>query len=164
MLLIFWSVVLTLGCNYKTLKFFFDGVPDPKKKNPPIVQDRTGAAVVKTSFSEHTPYAAKECDACHNRASSNNLIAPKGELCFICHDFPAEKRYVHGPLASGGCLVCHDPHSSKYPTLLVSEPATFCFYCHDPGAIPKDKSHSRKDIQCTVCHDAHMSDKKFLLK
>jgi predicted CXXCH cytochrome family protein len=158
-------LVVAAGCKYNTLKFFFDGVPNPqKKKQAAVTEKKSAQAGMKLVYSEHGPYAARQCDACHDRAGTNNLVAPKEKLCYNCHEFQTDKKYIHGPLASGGCLLCHDPHSSKYQKLLVAEPATFCFYCHDPRSIPQDQSHARSDIQCTACHDAHMSDKKFLLK
>ena len=163
-LLALCSTTIVVGCSYKTLRIFIDGVPDPGKKKPATHQQPQALAQTKSTFSQHPPFAEKQCDSCHDRAMTNNLVAPKEELCFICHDFPTDKKYVHGPLASGGCLVCHDPHSSKFPKLLVAESGTFCLYCHDRAAIPKDESHVRTDIQCITCHDAHMSDKKYLLK
>ena len=162
-LLALCSTLVVFGCNDKTLRIFIDGVPEPGKKKPAAHQQTQIVKTVST-FTQHPPYRDKQCDACHDRSMTNNLVAPKEELCFICHDFPMDKKYVHGPLASGGCLLCHDPHSSKYPKLLVAESGTFCFYCHDRAAIPKDESHTRTDIQCIACHDAHMSDKKYLLK
>jgi predicted CXXCH cytochrome family protein len=155
--------VIGIGCSRQTLSIFLDGVPaGDSKKNAP--QQKQNAAANHAVLFEHAPYAARQCDACHDRARTNNLVAPKEELCYMCHDFQSNKKYVHGPVASGGCLVCHDPHSSKYPKLLVAEATSFCFYCHDPAALPKDESHARTGLQCTACHDAHMSDKIFLLK
>jgi predicted CXXCH cytochrome family protein len=94
----------------------------------------------------------------------NSLVMPEEQLCFSCHDFPQNKKYIHGPVSAGGCLVCHNPHASQNPKLLVAESTTFCFHCHDLDAIPKDEPHMRSDVQCISCHDAHMSDKKYLLK
>lgn len=161
-------VALALGCSYKTLKFFFDGVPEPQKKKQAVRAGATApenaGTAVRAAYYEHAPYAARECDSCHDRNRTNALVTSKEQLCFNCHDLQLNQKYVHGPIASGGCLVCHDPHSSRYAFLLVSEPSTFCFHCHDPNAIPKDEPHTRTDVQCTLCHDAHMSDKKYLLK
>jgi predicted CXXCH cytochrome family protein len=162
------SVVLALGCSYKTLKFFFDGVPEPKQKTqaatPGAVHAQAEQGGPRFALYQHAPYAAKECDSCHDRNRTNSLIVPKDQLCYNCHDFPLDKKYVHGPLVSGGCLLCHNPHSSPNPFLLVSAPNVFCFNCHDRDAIPRDEPHTRTDVQCTFCHDAHMSVKKYLLK
>jgi predicted CXXCH cytochrome family protein len=156
--------LFALGCSDKTLRIFFDGVPESKSKTQAGTPASSQAHAARAAYYEHAPYAAKECGACHDRNKTNNLIVPKDQLCFNCHDFPTDKKYVHGPLASGGCLLCHNPHSSPNPFLLVSASTTFCFSCHDRDAIPKDEPHMRTDVQCTVCHEAHMSDKKYLLK
>jgi predicted CXXCH cytochrome family protein len=68
------------------------------------------------------------------------------------------------PLASGGCVACHDPHSSQYPYFLVGESDTFCLYCHDRVTIAKIGAHAGVTGQCTDCHNPHMSDKKYLLR
>ncbi|HSP05848.1 MAG TPA: cytochrome c3 family protein [Acidobacteriota bacterium] len=158
------------GCGtttrYKVLNFFFDGVPNPSA--PKVVPQRPGAAPVAAAqvavFTNHGPYAAKLCEACHQR-QTNALVLPKDELCYKCHELRLDKKYVHGPLASGGCLVCHDPHSSPYRYLLVSESSSFCVRCHDAGDVSRNPAHQgAAEQQCTDCHDAHMSDKQYLLR
>ncbi len=163
LLLCLW-VVLAVGCSYKHLSFFFDGVPNPEKKIQALPGTQAIAPTTRVQYSEHGPYAAKQCNACHNREMTNNLIVPVEQLCANCHELQLTKKYIHGPLLSGGCLVCHDPHSSPYRYLLKSESDTFCFYCHDQIALPKDDAHSSVTAQCTSCHDAHMSNNKYLLK
>jgi predicted CXXCH cytochrome family protein len=145
---------------------FFDGVPPPKAEvateleSPPAASSRTRVV----GAGEHGPYAAKLCDACHERGGRNALVAPRDQLCFRCHEFKTTKKYVHGPLASGACLVCHDPHSSRFRHLLVSEADGFCLSCHDRGTVEKIAGHEGVGEQCTECHDAHMSDERYLLK
>ena len=67
----------------------------------------------------------------HERAWSPG----NGQLCGRCHELDLTRRYVHGPLASGGCTVCHDPHSSRYRYLLVSDSDGFCLSCHDARRV-----------------------------
>ncbi|MEW6601150.1 MAG: cytochrome c3 family protein [Nitrospirota bacterium] len=162
--------VFLYGCEattrYRVLSFFFDGVPKPEAEKAAEGQKAAdkGIAVrkAKTSYG-HGPYEAKMCEACHLRGT-NALVAPIQELCFRCHEFRMDKKFVHGPLISGDCRVCHDPHGSRYQFLLVSEAKTFCFYCHDEKDIAKNQAHKGSDMNCTSCHNAHMSDKKYLLK
>lgn len=165
---VFCWLVLTLGCSYRTRSFFFDGVPDPQNKKQAVPSDRSGhepaRSTTKTSYSEHGPFASRHCEGCHNRDLTNNLVVPKEQLCFQCHEFQMNKKYIHGPLASGGCLACHDPHNSKYRFLLKSETGSFCLDCHDEKAIAANEAHKGVGSNCTTCHDAHMSDKKYLLK
>jgi predicted CXXCH cytochrome family protein len=151
--------------RHEILTFFFDGVPPPGEARGGAGKGRPekgapGTAAAK--YVEHGPYAAKQCESCHVKAS-NRLVLPINELCFQCHTLDIRKKYLHGPLASGGCKVCHNPHGSRYPFLLVSEPKESCLHCHDPQAIAKKEVHRRTEAQCTACHDAHSSDNEYLL-
>jgi len=156
------------GCEpktrYKALSIFFDGVPNPEEQS---AEQQTGISggskTLRPTYREHGPYAAKMCDACHDKAT-NELKMPIEKLCFNCHLIQMDKKYVHGPVAAGGCRVCHDPHGSSFPYLLVSEPRTFCFHCHDEKAVFKNEVHKGVDAPCTACHDAHSSNNRFLLK
>ena len=166
---------LATGCSAaarrNALTFFFDGVPPPKTEQESRAasegarEDRSGSAPGSVVSWDHGPYAAKLCAGCHEAGATNALVAPKVELCFRCHQLKLDKRVVHGPLASGGCLVCHDAHSSRYRYLLVSESTGFCFYCHDRKAVERVEAHAGGEgSDCTACHDPHMSDRDFLLK
>jgi len=165
------AVVFLIGCSatsrHKTLTLFFDGVP-PQGEVEPTQQRITPTTIGEPSQgvpgSQHGPYAAKLCNGCHSAEATNALIAPRDELCYRCHDLATTTAYVHGPLASGGCLVCHDPHSSRYGHLLVSESGTFCLGCHDRDTVSKIEGHGDLTEGCTTCHDAHGSDTKYLLK
>jgi len=167
------SALLAAGCTpearYGTLSFFFDGVPPPggngaaaRGKRPGSLTKEAGA---KIRPSTHGPYAARLCEACHQRGGSNKLILPVEALCLNCHELNIGKKYVHGPLASGGCRVCHEPHGSGRPLLLVAEPSKFCFHCHDEAEVGSRETHrAAGGTECTACHDAHSSNNEFLLK
>lgn len=162
-------VAFLTGCEartrYKVLSFFFDGVPDPDKVAA-LATDRgkeAGGKAPRPLYRGHGPYEARMCDACHLRAT-NTLSLPIEELCFKCHALDIRKKYLHGPVGVGGCRVCHEPHGSGRPFLLVSEPQKFCFYCHDEKMVSGNEVHKGVDAPCTACHDAHSSDSRFLLK
>jgi predicted CXXCH cytochrome family protein len=114
-------------------------------------------------YKAHGPFAAKLCDACHNKRD-NTLLMPIESLCLNCHHLNINKKYIHGPVASGGCRVCHDPHGSGYPFLLTAEPREFCPRCHDKSLIFAKEVHEGTTEQCTTCHDAHSSDMPNLLR
>jgi predicted CXXCH cytochrome family protein len=190
--------VLASGCStskhHRVLSFFFDGVPEPEAavvSTAPEVQATVGRRLVRPG--EHGPYAAKLCDSCHDSRATNALVAPIDQLCVRCHQLGETKAYVHGPLASGGCTVCHDPHRSPNRYLLVSASDGFCLDCHDRAALsvvktaggvaapaagevegaeaapetpetPQIDAHAGDATNCTDCHDAHMSDRKYLLR
>jgi len=166
------TVVLAVGCNatsrHRVLTFFFDGVPPVRSveegtPGEPVVAEGAVRAT-QAAAREHGPFAAKLCSACHDARERNALVAPAGELCGRCHEIALDKRYVHGPVASGDCQACHEPHSSRYRALLVSDSDGFCVDCHGREALPADADHGGVEAKCTVCHDAHMSDRRFLLK
>jgi len=165
------AIAAASGCDatsrYRMLTTIFDGVPPPETVTASTDAPGAGADATtgrRTAVGTHGPYAAKMCDACHASASRGALVAPREELCFRCHELAAQKRYVHGPLASGGCTACHDPHSSRYRYLLIAESDSFCTQCHDPRSIAGVSAHADAADNCTTCHDAHMSDKKYLLR
>jgi predicted CXXCH cytochrome family protein len=170
-----WTCVLALlalGCNtpsrHKTLTRFFDGVPPPHTAES-VQAQQTSATTIGTPTrpdlgSEHGPYAAKQCNACHEPGATNALVAPSDELCLRCHTIALDKKFMHGPVTSGGCLLCHDPHSSRYRYLLVSDSGGFCLSCHAPETVAKIPGHEDPNANCTTCHDAHGSDTKYLLK
>jgi len=160
--------MLSIGCDattrYNVLSTVFDGVPPPSEEKAVSAEAQTSPARPAGRFGDHGPYAAKLCTACHASAASNTFVVPKNELCFHCHDIKIDKKYVHGPLASGGCTSCHDPHGSRYRYLLIAEGDSFCVGCHNPKDVEKNPAHAGVDGHCTSCHDPHMSDRKYLLR
>ena len=165
------GALVLIGCSatarHKTLTMFFDGVPPQGAPSAGPARPQTATTIGSPSVipvgSERGPYAARLCDACHQRGT-NALVAPQEALCLRCHQLDLDKAYVHGPLASGGCLVCHDPHSSRFGSLLVSESGGFCLSCHERDAVARIEGHADITEGCTTCHDAHGSDVKYLLK
>lgn len=134
------------------------------------VPDRRKRAIRKLARFTHGPFAADECTRCHDlttasgfrglsggaggtRAASDlaeagRLRMPVNELCVHCHsDFTDEAPgnedlWLHGPVASGWCVLCHQPHSSQYPSLLT----------HDPTARLCSRCHVREDLVETAEH------------
>ena len=163
------------GCEvktrYKVLCLLFDGVPPPPGMEPcdsdgmPMGSRSALLAPAQNEgrqYSQHGPYAARMCEGCHKR-QSNELLLAKEDLCFNCHDLSINKRIVHGPVASGSCVVCHDPHGSGNKYLLVAKSQQFCLHCHRKEDILKTDAHQDMDAGCTTCHNAHASDNDYLL-
>jgi len=152
--------------KYKALSLIFDGVPKPGEEDPSKklkIRDRRQPTGTAGFYGEHGPFAAKLCDACHE-AGSNELVMPVEELCLNCHVLNLKKKKIHGPVASGGCRVCHNPHGSQYKYFLMDESVKFCFYCHKKEDVLKREVHKQTTEQCTTCHSAHSADNEFLLK
>ncbi len=166
--------MLAVGCsvrkNYKTLSFFFDGVPDP---NAPVAASSasSGAAggasdrPVQMKIYRHKPYAEGKCGECHT-ADKKKLVTVKAELCVKCHA-PAVKEYpvMHAPVAIAQCLWCHEPHESDSPKLLKTTAPQLCLQCHDPNLLPSDvKPHETpEEANCLACHVGHGGAKPSLL-
>ena len=75
---------------------------------------------------------------------SAGVMGAAPTLCYGCHDRIDEKRYVHGPLAVGDCLVCHDPHRGYGAAHLREEQAPLCGKCHT----------ARENTATVVCNAA----------
>lgn len=168
---IIFSCLFSAGCSpeakYKMLSFWIDGVPNPADglRDEGNGGSKGGQQEKKLEVYIHGPYGARLCSACHESGFSNKLLYPKEELCFYCHKLDMSAKYVHGPLAGGGCLICHDPHNSQFKHLLVAKAEEFCFYCHDQTSVLSGRSHEdAMQKGCTTCHDAHMSDRQYMLK
>ena len=177
-LLVFFGVFL-VSCDdvdrHEALTFFFDGVPplgpeglqgeslDPN--SPELAQMGQAPA-----WYVHEP--RKDCSICHGErkqrsfSSQTYLTAPVPKLCYNCHtDYTVSALFVHGPVAVGQCLFCHNPHKSKIEHLLIAPEPGLCYQCHDIDTIELMAAHLLKQLStCTDCHNAHASSTKGLLK
>jgi predicted CXXCH cytochrome family protein len=151
-------------------------------------------------FSVHQPINNGKCLGCHfPHGSKNNrlLREPLEDICFICHDNflykipeitrakaamaarkPTKKeleklskyKIIHKPITEKGCVICHNPHSSKDKKLLVSEgDKFFCYKCHNDFTVNPEfeiKSVHKpvSDEDCIACHEMHATDNEKLLK
>lgn len=160
------SVACSASSRHRVLTFFFDGVPSLEAPADVRSGRTAGGEVAKSvvRIQDHGPYAAKLCDSCHEVGRGNALVVPVDRLCARCHALDLSKEFVHGPLTAGGCILCHDPHRSAYPYLLVSESGASCLRCHERRSLRAVDGHDREEQPCTACHEAHMSDRRYLLR
>jgi predicted CXXCH cytochrome family protein len=126
----------------------------------------------------HGPIGAGVCTPCHrlkkdytpekHTAASFTMAAKGKELCFICHENLQKKmtgKFIHGPVAMGDCIACHDPHQSD-AKFSMKKPTTssLCFGCHENKYTVKPFLHGPVAAgDCNVCHNPHASDAKFQL-
>lgn len=161
--------------RHEALTFFFDGVP------PLRPEDLQGESLDPNSpeFAQtgqtpawyvHEP--RKDCSICHGKrkqrgfSSQIYLTSSVPKLCYNCHtDYTVSAPFVHGPVAVGQCLFCHNPHKSKIEHLLIAPEPGLCYQCHDIDTIELIAAHLPKQLSsCTDCHNAHASSTKGLLK
>ena len=110
------------------------------------------------------------CVACHTGHPNGNdkqLIKPVGQLCVGCHSSmlessPGKKAaYTHSPVATGQCLMCHDPHGTPGGRMVVQEIGKVCQGCHDTSDAKLVTAHKGYTVggNCLSCHDPHSHDK-----
>jgi DmsE family decaheme c-type cytochrome len=81
--------------------------------------------------------ACTDCHAPHGTADGSGLVEGDGnDTCYSCH---AEKRgpmlWEHAPV-SEDCALCHNPHGSVNPAMLVQRPPLLCQSCHSSAGHP----------------------------
>lgn len=177
---LFFLIVMLIAINcsvkkhYKTLSFFFDGVPAPvadsiasiDSVNIGTLTDSATMSAVKPEVFHHVPYQQHRCEICHDQTFMGQLIEPQPGLCYICHE-NLEDNYktLHGPVAAGYCSECHSPHQSKNEKLLTETGEKLCFYCHDADLVKSADMHNiSEETQCIVCHDPHGGENRFIVR
>jgi predicted CXXCH cytochrome family protein len=163
--------------SYKTLSFFFDGVPKPDIEKTSQKLDSLASAD-STSLSQniilaqkplvnyHPPFQEKECASCHDQSAMGKFINPQPELCYQCHDdFKNTYKVLHGPVAGGQCTACHNPHQSENENLLTRTGQSLCLYCHESNLVMALEEHKEiQDANCTDCHNPHGGENKYNLR
>lgn len=182
----FWvlcAVSVISGCDpvttHKITSTIFDGVPslppaeqycreyhENKLAEEEEAAKRKQLEEAKVAGSAHRPYAEKRCDDCHDKSKESGLIRPRDQICFVCHPNINKGAFVHGPASVGGCLECHEPHSSSNPSLLKTDRATLCNDCHREKRLTAEmhKTVMSKGMFCMDCHNPHSSNVRYFLK
>lgn len=154
-----WSGCAVTESNYKTLSFFFDGVPDPRVKAAPESGGSTFSSIDPSkspNYSVHKPFKEEKCDDCHK--SGLKMGRNNATICMKCHkDKPTQYDFMHGPVAAGACLWCHYPHESANAHLLRDTDRKVCGQCHTARMLSTRKvpEHADASRSCLECHFAH---------
>ncbi len=150
-----------------------------------------GCHVNKRKFKEsahvHGPVGTGDCTVCHDPHGDNykfQLWADgRSAICIGCH---ADKRdslkqqvgfYSHGIIQGGGCVSCHDAHSSPNRFQLYKPINELCTSCHTalqrletghpvgnhPLSNKPDPRRKGRELSCTSCHNPHGSNYRYLL-
>lgn len=118
----------------------------------------------RLASSGHRTGNRAQCRECHLKRDEARPGGAATALCYGCHDRIDEKRYVHGPLAVGDCLVCHDPHSGYGAAHLRQEQESLCGNCHAGQESLARTTCKASGKECVDCHDPHQSDRRYLLR
>ncbi len=188
MVLVLLLASVLAGCapatRYRTLSFFFDGVPDPTALPAQFTAPVASAAAAAPSApvaplsrpgprQYHKPYQDFQCGPCHGRdpgGQGQRLSKSVAEgLCYDCHkDLSKEVLFVHAPVLVNACLECHEPHLSNGPHLLLSARPNVCARCHVPADLSTGDHHrdaaSLTDSTCISCHLPHGGPRRHLLR
>ena len=109
---------------------------------------------------------AMKCSDCHNphggfETRQVRLASGTDAPCLKCH---ADKQgpfvFEHAPVKTEGCTICHTPHGSNNPRLLVrTQIRQLCLECHsnahEIGAPNTPNFHNEATVRfqnCTTCH------------
>jgi predicted CXXCH cytochrome family protein len=130
------------------------------------------------------PVAEDGCDNCHisngnphpdQDSTGFTLMDRLPDLCFYCHEEPAEQTHEHLPVKEKNCLACHDVHGSPEYGLLKVPEQELCLSCHDGtgadgGANIKMLITGNRVVHsaisgggCITCHLPHGSELRALL-
>ncbi len=126
----------------------------------------------------HGPAANWECISCHNPAYDKNGVRYQPffggdyRLCISCHISKRvwlDMHHIHGPVGTGRCTVCHNPHAGRFKFQLRAEGKEgICLICH----TVKKKELSEKGMRvhaileaegCVICHSPHASNHRYQL-
>ncbi|UCH79649.1 MAG: hypothetical protein JSW20_07780 [Nitrospiraceae bacterium] len=141
------------------------------KDSDACLTDTCHADMTRNKQFLHKPVTEDRCSSCHRADSYPDKLGIKSRnhMCSECHkkmeDEVLTSKFIHGPVKSGDCLACHDPHDSDQPFFLRRPYSQLCSTCHKLEKMVKGKSVHQpvKDGNCGLCHDPHASDYNFRL-
>ncbi len=136
-------------------------------------------AKVTASEWKHSPAASLLCRSCHRDDLAQAKVGiPSGKVetvCFTCHINNSKwvaMAHIHGPVGTGDCTICHDPHGSNHKFQLWTDGrAKLCVICHEDkkkyasrAVKQKLKVHGILSARgCVVCHSPHATEYRFQL-
>jgi predicted CXXCH cytochrome family protein len=156
-----------IGCSveehYETLSFFFDGVPQPAALSDRRTLGGAGGPGALQIVSSHSAFTDRRCAECHGGTGDFGFVVSGFEridagVCANCHsDVLQQFPVIHGPVAAGECLWCHQPHESPYADLLNLPSPRLCLDCHTPGTFSATEPPEHADLErdCLECHHGH---------
>lgn len=125
----------------------------------------------------HGPAANLYCFSCHRKEKGNTAITmltgKVDKVCFQCHTNKRKfenLKHVHGPVGTGDCTICHDPHGDTHKFQLWADgKVNLCLGCHGDkrGAVKEESGFFQHGIirgfGCVACHSPHATNYRFQL-
>lgn len=171
------ALIALFGCTVaarQRLKHFFFEIPEAESADQSgasdgtlhavPVEDRPALTLPPARFvSVHIPFESRDCQACHNADERMGVDSDQETTCGACHERYFGDEVGHGPVAGGDCLLCHDPHRSAFPGLLLTAVTENCAQCHEgPGDLSQPAHAGPEAARCTSCHDPHFGEPPLL--
>lgn len=115
--------------------------------------------------------ASTDCVPCHggrpdpNSTDTAGLVASIPGLCSTCHkEYASLDGWVHGPVGTGDCLFCHQPHWGDGRSSLTRPVPELCHQCHTIEMLKLVNNHSYDSHRhCSECHESHSGSNRMLL-
>lgn len=134
--------------------------------------------IVSGSEWRHFPSSSLLCRTCHQLgADVDQLVVPTGKVESLCFDCHLNKKkwtgmsHIHGPVGTGDCTICHDPHGSGNEFQLWADgKSKLCVVCHEGMKKFTDEGPKNLVVHgiltargCVACHSPHATDHRFQL-
>jgi predicted CXXCH cytochrome family protein len=112
-----------------------------------------------------------QCQNCHNLKGDlpdyKKMIPSATCISGQCHSQAGKGKFVHGPVGSGTCIACHNPHGTPFKQFVTRPGGEGCYICHDTQREEFKGKVVHSPVSeggCIDCHDPHQSSLKFQLK
>ena len=147
----------------------------PPRSSRFFLKNSQNASQIPADFKEyflHVPVDQEtSCQDCHKLDSTPvdyrrmNVMESNCQT-EECHGGMGDDKYVHGPVGSGTCIACHNPHGSLEEYEVSRSGLPLCLICHEDKEEELKQEHVHGIITssgCIDCHDSHESPSKFQL-
>ncbi len=81
-----------------------------------------------------------------------------------CHSAMSKGKFVHGPVATGDCIFCHQPAGQHKFKPVPGDISVLCYKCHGTVETAAKAHPPLNGAQCTKCHSPHQSDYEYQLR